>query len=139
MESITSKKLFQKSEYKENGKIIRWTEIFYLQRGEHGKRDMPETAEHNRLTERIARAFCLALCPHLKLLKEDGMAKLGLRVTFNPQEVGFVAGSNGQPLPAQYLNALDSVLIPVIHSRGRKRGDEAIVMELIFYILENVT
>lgn len=50
-----------------------------------------------------------------------------------------MAGSNGQPLPAQYLNALDSVLIPVIHSRGRKRGDEAIVMELIFYILENVT
>lgn len=87
MESISSKKLFQKSEYKENGKIIRWTEIFYLQRGEHGKGDMPETAEHNRLTERIARAFCLALCPHLKLLKEDGMAKLGLRVTFDPQEV----------------------------------------------------
>lgn len=139
MESISSKKLFQKSEYKENGKIIRWTEIFFLQRGEHGKGDMPETAEHSRLTERIARSFCLALCPHLKLLKEDGMAKLGLRVTFDPQEVGFVAGSNGQPLPAQYLNALDSVLIPVIHSRGRKRGDESIVMELIFYILENVT
>jgi len=53
--------------------------------------------------------------------------------------VGFVAGSNGQPLPALYLNALDSVLIPVIHSRGRKRGDEPIVMELIFYILENIT
>ncbi|KAK7888909.1 hypothetical protein WMY93_024469 [Mugilogobius chulae] len=139
MESISSKKLFQKSEYKENGKLIRWTEVFFLKRGDHGKGDMPETAEHNRLTERIARAFCLALCPHLKLLKEDGMAKLGLRVTFDPQEVGFVAGSNGQPLPAQYLNALDSVLIPVVHSRGRKRNDESIVMELIFYILENVT
>lgn len=54
-------------------------------------------------------------------------------------QVGFVAGSNGLPLPAQYLNALDSVLIPVIHSRGRKRGDEPIVMEFIFYILENIT
>lgn len=54
-------------------------------------------------------------------------------------QVGFVAGSNGQPLPALYLNALDSVLIPVIHSRGRKRSDESIVMELIFYILENIT
>uniref|UniRef100_G3PDW3 Zinc finger, FYVE domain containing 9b n=1 Tax=Gasterosteus aculeatus aculeatus TaxID=481459 RepID=G3PDW3_GASAC len=98
-----------------------------------------DSAEHDRLTERIARAFCLALCPHLKLLKEDGMAKLGLRVAFESQEVGFVAGSNGLPLPAQYLNALDSVLIPVIHSRGRKRGDEPIVMEFIFYILENIT
>uniref|UniRef100_A0A3B4YEG3 Zinc finger, FYVE domain containing 9b n=1 Tax=Seriola lalandi dorsalis TaxID=1841481 RepID=A0A3B4YEG3_SERLL len=138
MESISSTKMFQKSEYKENGKIIRWTEVFFLQRGDHLKGGTTDSAEHNRLTERIARAFCLALCPHLKLLKEDGMAKLGLRVTFDSQE-GFVAGSNGQPLPAQYLNALDSVLIPVIHSRGRKRGDEPIVMELIFYILENIT
>ncbi|KAM9848932.1 zinc finger FYVE domain-containing protein 9 [Aulostomus maculatus] len=138
MESIRSTKMFQKSEYKENGKIIRWTELFFLQRGNHPK-GASDSAEHNRLTERIARAFCLALCPHLKLLKEDGMAKLGLRVTFDPQEVGFVAGSNGQLLPAQYLNTLDSVLIPVIHSRGRKRGEEPIVMELIFYILENVT
>ncbi|XP_067453272.1 zinc finger FYVE domain-containing protein 9 [Thunnus thynnus] len=139
MESISSTKMFQKSEYKENGKIIRWTEVFFLQRGDQPKGGASDSAEHNRLTERIARAFCLALCPHLKLLKEDGMAKLGLRVTFDPQEVGFVAGSNGQPLPAQYLNALDSVMIPVIHSRGRKRGDEPIVMELIFYILENIT
>uniref|UniRef100_A0A3Q2ZET9 Zinc finger FYVE domain-containing protein 9-like n=1 Tax=Kryptolebias marmoratus TaxID=37003 RepID=A0A3Q2ZET9_KRYMA len=137
MESVRSKKMFQKSEYKENGKIIRWTEqVFFLPRGHNPKGGATDTAEHNRLTERIARAFCLALCPHLKLLKEDGMAKLGLRVTFDSQE-GFVAGSNGQPLPAQYLNALDSVLIPVIHSRGRTRGEEPIVMELIFYILEN--
>lgn len=27
MESISSTKMFQKSEYKENGKIIRWTEV----------------------------------------------------------------------------------------------------------------
>ncbi|XP_074491672.1 zinc finger FYVE domain-containing protein 9 [Sebastes fasciatus] len=139
MESVSSTKMFQKSEYKENGKIIRWTEVFFLQRGDHPKGGASDSAEHDRLTERIARAFCLALCPHLKLLKEDGMAKLGLRVAFDSQEVGFVAGSNGQPLPAQYLNALDSVLIPVIHSRGRKRDDEPIVMELIFYILENIT
>ncbi|XP_045905884.1 zinc finger FYVE domain-containing protein 9 [Micropterus dolomieu] len=139
MESISSLKMFQKSEYKENGKIIRWTEVFFLQRGDHAKGGVSDSAEHNRLTERIARTFCLALCPHLKLLKEDGMAKLGLRVAFDSQEVGYVAGSNGQPLPAQYLNTLDSTLIPVIHSRGRKRDDEPIVMELIFYILENIT
>lgn len=28
MESISSTKMFQKSEYKENGKIIRWTEVW---------------------------------------------------------------------------------------------------------------
>lgn len=110
MESISSVKMFHKSEYKENGKIIRWTEVrltdesitiqvrlkmttavfvqvFYLQTGDSPQVGVSASAEHNRLTERIARAFCLALCPHLKLLKEDGMAKLGLRVTFDPQEV----------------------------------------------------
>uniref|UniRef100_A0A3P9P0X7 Zinc finger, FYVE domain containing 9b n=1 Tax=Poecilia reticulata TaxID=8081 RepID=A0A3P9P0X7_POERE len=139
MESISSTKMFQKSEHKENGKIIRWTEqVFFLVRGHNPKRGVTDSAEQSRLTERIARAFCLALCPHLKLLKEDGMAKLGLRVTFDSHE-GFVAGSNGQPLPAQYLNALDSVLIPVIHSRGHKRGEQPLVMELIFYILEDIT
>lgn len=29
----------------------------------------------------------MALCPHLKLLKEDGMAKLGLRVTLDSDQV----------------------------------------------------
>lgn len=62
-------------------------QVFFLQRGDHPKGGLTDSAEHNRLTERIARAFCLALCPHLKLLKEDGMAKLGLRVTFDSQEV----------------------------------------------------
>lgn len=64
-----------------------FTQVFFLQRGDQPKGGASDSAEHNRLTERIARAFCLALCPHLKLLKEDGMAKLGLRVTFDPQEV----------------------------------------------------
>lgn len=118
MESISSTKMFQKSEYKENGKIIRWTEVrrsvsnlgqrlavsclyidlclclaqvFFLQRASQPKGGASDSAEHNRLMERIARAFCLALCPHLKLLKEDGMAKLGLRVAFQSQEVSAAA------------------------------------------------
>ncbi|KAJ7993557.1 hypothetical protein DPEC_G00273640 [Dallia pectoralis] len=138
MDSISSVKMFQKTEYKANGKVIRWTEVFFLQRG-----DPPnltdQHSEHSRVTERLARGFCLALCPHLKLLKEDGMAKLGLRVTLDTQQVGFVAGSNSLPLPAPYLNTLNSVLMPVIHSRGRKRSKAPVVMELIFYILENIS
>lgn len=50
-----------------------------------------------------------------------------------------MAGSNGLPLPAQYLNALDGVLTPVLNSRGCKRGEEPVVMEFIFYILENIS
>uniref|UniRef100_A0A673XE15 Zinc finger FYVE domain-containing protein 9-like n=1 Tax=Salmo trutta TaxID=8032 RepID=A0A673XE15_SALTR len=139
MESVDSVKMFQKSEYKSNGKVIRWTEVFFVQRGDHPKSQSDHHTEHSRLTERMARAFCLALCPHLKLLKEDGMAKLGLRVTLDSQQVGFVAGSNGLPLPAPYLNTLDTVLTPIIHSRGRKRSEGPVVIELIFYILENIS
>uniref|UniRef100_A0A672I317 Zinc finger, FYVE domain containing 9b n=1 Tax=Salarias fasciatus TaxID=181472 RepID=A0A672I317_SALFA len=123
---------------------VQWMEekcLLPSERGSSQRRSDTTLLSTAWLTERIAESLMLGHCVHIStLLKEDGMAKLGpLRVTSTPQEVGFVAGSNGQPLPAQYLNALDSVLIPVIHSRGRKRGDEPIVMELIFYILENIT
>jgi MAD (mothers against decapentaplegic) interacting protein len=63
------------------------SQVFFVQRGDRPKSQGDHHTEHSRLTERLARAFCLALCPHLKLLKEDGMAKLGLRVTLDSQQV----------------------------------------------------
>lgn len=51
--------------------------------------------DHSRLTEHVAKAFCLALCPHLKLLKEDGMTKLGLRVTLDSDQVRILASKAG--------------------------------------------
>ncbi|KAF7692292.1 hypothetical protein HF521_009902 [Silurus meridionalis] len=136
MESITSVKIFHGSEFKANGKVIRWTEVFFLQ-----SEDQPngDPADHSRLTENVARAFCVALCPHLKLLKEDGMAKLGLRVTLDSDQVGYLAGSNGQPLLPQYLSDLDSALIPVIHSGACQLSEGPVIMELIFYILEIIS
>ncbi|KAM6327232.1 zinc finger FYVE domain-containing protein 9 isoform 2-T2 [Podargus strigoides] len=86
MESITSVKIFHGSEYKANGKVIRWTEVFFLENDEQHN-SLSDPADHSRLTENVAKAFCLALCPHLKLLKEDGMTKLGLRVTLDSDQV----------------------------------------------------
>ncbi|KAK1340009.1 hypothetical protein QTO34_018573 [Cnephaeus nilssonii] len=137
MESITSVKIFHGSEYKANGKVIRWTEVFFLENDDQHS-CLSDPADHSRLTEHIAKAFCLALCPHLKLLKEDGMTKLGLRVTLDSDQVGYQAGSNGQPLPAQYMNDLDSALVPVIHGGACQLSEGPVVMELIFYILENI-
>lgn len=66
------------------GLALRSLQVFFLQ-----SEDQPgDPADHSRLTENVARAFCTALCPHLKLLKEDGMAKLGLRVTLDSDQVG---------------------------------------------------
>ncbi|XP_067331713.1 zinc finger FYVE domain-containing protein 9 isoform X2 [Channa argus] len=138
MESITSVKIFHGSEFKANGKVIRWTEVFFLQ-SEDQPNGLSDPADHSRLTENVARAFCMALCPHLKLLKEDGMAKLGLRVTLDSDQVGYLAGSNGQPLLPQYLSDLDSALIPVIHGGACQLSEGPVVMELIFYILEIIS
>uniref|UniRef100_A0A8C0XXK3 Zinc finger, FYVE domain containing 9a n=1 Tax=Cyprinus carpio carpio TaxID=630221 RepID=A0A8C0XXK3_CYPCA len=138
MESVTSVKIFHGSEYKANGKVIRWTEVFFL-RSEDQTNGLSDPADHSRLAENVARAFCMALCPHFKLLKEDGMAKLGLRVTLGSDQVGYLAGSNGQPLLPQYLSDLDSALIPVIHSGACQLSEGPVVMELIFYILEIIS
>uniref|UniRef100_A0A3B3WND8 Zinc finger, FYVE domain containing 9a n=1 Tax=Poecilia mexicana TaxID=48701 RepID=A0A3B3WND8_9TELE len=138
MESITSVKIFHGSEFKANGKVIRWTEVFFLQ-SEDQPSGLSDPADHSRLAENVARAFCMALCPHLKLLKEDGMAKLGLRVTLDSDQVGYLAGSNGQPLLPQYLSDLDSALIPVIHSGACQLSEGPVVMELVFYILEIIS
>nr|XP_015851965.1 zinc finger FYVE domain-containing protein 9 isoform X2 [Peromyscus maniculatus bairdii] len=137
MESITNVKIFHGSEHKANGKVIRWTEVFFLESDDQHS-CLSDPADHSRLTEHVAKAFCLALCPHLKLLKEDGMTKLGLRVTLDSDQVGYQAGSNGQPLPSQYMNDLDSALVPVIHGGACQLSEGPVVMELIFYILENI-
>lgn len=138
MESITSIKMFQRSEYRANGKVIRWTEVFFLQRSKQATGPV-NPSSYSRLTERLARAFCLALCPYLKLLKEDGMAKLGLRVTLETQRTDYVAGSNGQSLPAQYKKVLDGALTPVIQAGTLQRGEGPLEMEFIFYIQENIS
>ncbi|XP_064869893.1 zinc finger FYVE domain-containing protein 9-like isoform X2 [Oncorhynchus nerka] len=140
MESITSVKIFQGSEFKANGKVIRWTEVFYLQSDDQAQPNgLSDPADHSRLTENVARAFCVALCPHLQLLKEDGMAKLSLRVTLDSEQVGYLAGSNGQPLLPRYLSDLDSTLIPVIHSGACQFSEGPVIMELVFYILEIIS
>ncbi|XP_061775608.1 zinc finger FYVE domain-containing protein 9 isoform X2 [Nerophis ophidion] len=138
MESITSVKIFHGSEFKANGKVIRWTEVFFLQSDDQPN-GLSDPADHSRLTENVARAFCTALCPHLKLLKEDGMAKLGLRVTLDSDQVGYLVGSNGQPLLPQYLSDLDSALIPIIHGGACQLSEGPVVMELVFYILEIIS
>lgn len=65
---------------------LRFPQVFFLQSDDQPN-SLSDPADHSRLTENVARAFCMALCPHLKLLKEDGMAKLGLRVTLDSDQV----------------------------------------------------
>uniref|UniRef100_A0A672Q7W1 Zinc finger, FYVE domain containing 9b n=1 Tax=Sinocyclocheilus grahami TaxID=75366 RepID=A0A672Q7W1_SINGR len=109
MESLTNSKTHQRLEYRASGKLIRWTEVFYFLKDQHPN-GLNHTS-HNRLTERLARAFCLALCQSLCLLKEDGMTKLALRVTLDGQKV------RQRPHRAAYFSSLvDSLLLTVTGS-----------------------
>ncbi|XP_051957198.1 zinc finger FYVE domain-containing protein 9-like isoform X2 [Xyrauchen texanus] len=137
MESLTNIKTHQRLEYKANGKVIRWTELFYLLKDQHSN-GLNHTSQ-NRLTERLARAFCLALCQSLCLLKEDGMTKLALRVTLDGQKMEFLAGSNGQRLPAPYQDCLNQSLTSVVQSNFQYQGLATCQLELIFYILEDTS
>ncbi|KAK9966384.1 hypothetical protein ABG768_003497 [Culter alburnus] len=138
MESLTNIKTHQRLEYKANGKLIRWTEVYYLLKDQHPN-GLNNHTSHNRLTERLARAFCLALCQSLCLLKEDGMTKLALRVILDGQKMEFLAGSNGQRLPALYHDCLNQSLTSVVQSNSQYQGLAACQLELIFYILEDTS
>ncbi|XP_077058995.1 zinc finger FYVE domain-containing protein 9 [Siphateles boraxobius] len=138
MESLTNIKTHQRIEYKANGKLIRWTEVFYLLKDQHPN-GLNNHTSHNRLSERLARAFCLALCQSLCLLKEDGMTKLALRVILDGQKMEFLAGGNGQRLPALYQDCLNQSLMSVVQSNSQYQGLAACQLELIFYILEDTS
>ena len=73
-------------------------QVFFLRSEDHPGPGggLGDPADHSRLTENVARAFCTALGPHLKLLKEDGMAKLGLRVTLDTDQVGEGGGDDAR-------------------------------------------
>ncbi|XP_068080400.2 zinc finger FYVE domain-containing protein 9 isoform X2 [Danio rerio] len=138
MESLTNIKTHQRLEFRANGKLIRWTEVYYLLKDQHPN-GLNNHTSHNRLTERLARAFCLALCQSLCLLKEDGMTKLALRVILDGQKMEFLAGSNGQRLPAPYQDCLNQSLMSVVQSNSQYQGLAACQLELIFYILEDTS
>uniref|UniRef100_UPI00358F64A4 zinc finger FYVE domain-containing protein 9-like n=1 Tax=Myxine glutinosa TaxID=7769 RepID=UPI00358F64A4 len=129
MEGVPSIKVVQGSEVKGNGKVMKWTELFFLQG------DSVDPAEHTRLAESVARAFSRTLAPHLKLLWEDGLTRLALRLTLASDQVGYLAGASGQPLPQAYLGELDSALVPVIHGATPGPAESPLACELLFHIL----
>ncbi|XP_076341501.1 uncharacterized protein LOC143242029 isoform X2 [Tachypleus tridentatus] len=113
--------------------LIRWTDVFLIKLDDdrNGRRSDP--VDHVRLAEVISQAFCLALTPHLELLAEKELTKIGLRVTLDSEQVGYEVGSQEESLPSIYMNDLDSALIPVISSPNCQEGH--VCLELIFHIL----
>lgn len=64
--------------------------------------------------------------------------KMLINVNMFPSQVEYLAGSGGQLLPQNYLNELDSALIPVIHAGMSDPTALPLKMELVFFIIERL-
>ncbi|XP_064413195.1 zinc finger FYVE domain-containing protein 16 isoform X2 [Latimeria chalumnae] len=137
LEGIPSVSIVQETEFETDGKLIRCSEVLYHLKDQELLSPCVQAA-HMQFAKEIATACSAALCPHLRTLKESGLNKLGLRVSIDTDMVEYQAGSGGHLLPQNYLNDLDSALIPVIHGGSSDTSNLPIEMEFIFFIIENL-
>ena len=72
-----------------DNRTIRWTEVFFIENEDRGT-SRCEPVDLSRLAETLARASCVALVPHLDLLKDAGLTRLALRATIDTERVGIV-------------------------------------------------
>lgn len=134
MDGISSLRIHSGPDMTQDRCLIRWTEVFLINTGDKGSPIHGDPPDPARAAEGVARAVCVALMPHLLQLKEEGLSPLAVRVSLEPDNVMYEAGSNGTPLPPTYMNSLDCELVPVLHS-GSIQGH--LTLELVFHILDH--
>ncbi|XP_063409366.1 uncharacterized protein LOC134692743 isoform X5 [Mytilus trossulus] len=135
MDGIESIHIPNATDYVGEKQIVRWTDVFFIQNKDSGSAKW-EPVDLSRLAETLSNATCIALTPHLDKLKEADLTKVALRVNIEIEKVGYEIGANGERLPDLYMNDLDNELIPVIHSAASQNRGGAIILELIFHILD---
>lgn len=125
LEGVTGVRLRAFSDVCARGLCLRWTEFFLL------SCDGPSWGgceDPQRAAEGLARAFCEALLPHLTLLQP--LSPLGLRAQLGPDQVGYEAGAQGQPLPCVCQETLDCALVPLLSG-----PQESMQLEMIFHVI----
>ncbi|KAM6304445.1 zinc finger FYVE domain-containing protein 16 isoform 2-T3 [Podargus strigoides] len=133
MEGTQSEKVPHGRDFEREGKVMKCTEVYYFLKDHELSSPVPQ-----QFAKEIAVACSTALCSYLKTLKNNGMNKIGLRVSVDSDMVEYLAGSGGHLLPQNYLNELDSALIPVIHDGMSDPTSPPLKMELIFSIIEHL-
>ncbi|XP_063996768.1 zinc finger FYVE domain-containing protein 16 [Pogoniulus pusillus] len=133
MEGTLSEKMFHKRNFEGTGKALNCTKVYYFVNNyELTNPVLPVFADE------VASGTIAALCPHIRSLKNSGMNKIGVRVSVATDTVEYTAGSEYCLLPQNYLNELDSTLVPVIHSRMLHPGSLPLKLELLFFIVEHL-
>lgn len=121
-------------DYTNGDHCIRWTELFLLPtsgpQNDHG--DFSDPPDPARVASHIAKAVCNALQPHLAKLRDQDLTPLAVRVSLDPENAGYEAGSNCSVLPQELMRNLDDHLIPVVHGQSGSRSG----FELVFHVLE---
>lgn len=84
MDGITSVHIPHATDYAGEHRVIRWTDVFFIENKDGGSR---EPVDVSRMAETLANAACIALTPHLDQLKEANLVKIGLRVTLETDKV----------------------------------------------------
>ncbi|XP_062869744.1 zinc finger FYVE domain-containing protein 16 isoform X2 [Trichomycterus rosablanca] len=134
LEGVPSVRFQQDSEFEMDGWTIRCTEVFHLLKTP----DLSILSSCSQFQREIATAVSAALCPHLSVLVTSGINHLALRVSTDTDMVEYQAGSGGSLLPQKYMNELDGALIPVIHGGSSCVLQQAMDMELLFYISQRI-
>lgn len=136
LNGVPSIRVHNGTDYHGEYRFIRWTEVFILE-SEEGSGRTGDPVDISRLSEQLAKATCLALVKLLDLLAAANLTTLAVRATIHPENVGYLAGSNGEKLPPIYMNSLDHELVPVLHEAGLMSGESPAVLELVFRIMES--
>lgn len=129
MDGISSIRIHSGISLSNNNHILKCTEVFIIEMSADSA-----TFDVSKVSEQIAKNACIALLPLLDLLVANKSLKIGLRVTFNNEDVSYEAGSQNERLPPLYMNALDNELIQTLHKQANDIG-KTVILELIFHIL----
>ena len=86
MDGIENIRIHNATDYVGEQRTIRWTEVFFIQNDDHGN-SRHEPVDLSRLAETLAAACCMALTQYLDKLKEASLTKVGLRCTFDTEQV----------------------------------------------------
>lgn len=110
--------------------------IFHFLQSDEESAHGRDPIDMSKLSEHIANSACTALVSFLDLLAANGMLKLAIRATLDPDQVCYEAGSNYEKLAPLYMNALDNELVPTLHRQASNlQLEQCITIELVFHIL----
>lgn len=84
MDGIISVYIFYVTDYVGEYRVIRWTDVFFIENKDGGSR---ESVDVSRMAEIFVNVVCIVFIFYLDRLKEVNLVKIGLRVIFEIDKV----------------------------------------------------